>query len=227
MNILQHLSRRVIKHSFYLSVRLLRLFYNTESLTIRTSQLSSLPKGTLGHAVSRCLTEHKLKLVPNFESHDLKHVLLGYDMTPEDEIRLQAYMIGNGNYSLPSFLIFFFGAILLPEMLPTFYRDYCKGRHSLKISEWTLEDYACGSLDNLIQQVKIAEQYNKRPGVNMRYMLPWLAIVAGVFGMLFCLPFLFSDDLRDLVGAGFPFLGGAVLVAGGILAASRRWPSLS
>jgi hypothetical protein len=38
----------------------------------------------------------------------------------------------------------------------------------------------------------------------------------GVFGMLFCLPFLFSSNMADLVGAGFPFVGGATLVVGGL-----------
>ena len=35
--------------------------------------------------------------------------------------------------------------------------------------------------------------------------------VAGIFGMLFCFPFLWSAHLEDLVGAGFPFVGGAIL----------------
>ena len=34
---------------------------------------------------------------------------------------------------------------------------------------------------------------------------------AGVFGMLFCFPFLWSANMADLVGAGFPFVGGAIL----------------
>lgn len=45
-------------------------------------------------------------------------------------------------------------------------------------------------------------------------------VLAGVFGMLFCLPFLFSTNMADLVGAGFPFIGGAVLVVGGLMSLS-------
>lgn len=43
-------------------------------------------------------------------------------------------------------------------------------------------------------------------------------IAAGIFGMFFCLPFLFSANIADLVGAGFPFVGGAILATGGLLA---------
>lgn len=37
-----------------------------------------------------------------------------------------------------------------------------------------------------------------------------ITIGAGIFGMLFCYPHLWSSNLADLIGAGFPFVGGAV-----------------
>jgi hypothetical protein len=48
-----------------------------------------------------------------------------------------------------------------------------------------------------------------------------MAIAAGVAGMLFCLPFLFSTRIADLVGAGFPFMGGAFLAGAGLIALSK------
>ena len=44
-----------------------------------------------------------------------------------------------------------------------------------------------------------------------------LTMAAGAFGMLFCFPFLWSASLEDLVGAGFPFVGGALLFGFGLL----------
>lgn len=44
-----------------------------------------------------------------------------------------------------------------------------------------------------------------------------ISIIAGLFGMLLCLPFLFSAKLEDLVGAGFPFVGGCILFSSGLL----------
>jgi len=43
------------------------------------------------------------------------------------------------------------------------------------------------------------------------------AIIAGVGGMLFCLPFLFSARIENLIGAGCPFVGGAVLAGFGLV----------
>jgi len=38
-----------------------------------------------------------------------------------------------------------------------------------------------------------------------------LSMLAGAFGMFYCFLFLWSAKLEDLVGAGFPFVGGAIL----------------
>jgi hypothetical protein len=45
-----------------------------------------------------------------------------------------------------------------------------------------------------------------------------ITMLAGLFGMLFCFPFLWSGLLEDLVGAGFPFVGGAILFGTGLIA---------
>lgn len=44
-----------------------------------------------------------------------------------------------------------------------------------------------------------------------------ITIGAGIFEMLFCYPHLWSSNLADLVGAGFPFVGGAVLAGTGLI----------
>jgi hypothetical protein len=45
-----------------------------------------------------------------------------------------------------------------------------------------------------------------------------ITMLAGLFGMLFCFPFLWSAKMEDLVGAGFPFVGGSILFGAGLLA---------
>ncbi len=42
-------------------------------------------------------------------------------------------------------------------------------------------------------------------------------MLAGLFGMLFCFPFLWSGLMEDLVGAGFPFVGGSILFGTGLI----------
>lgn len=44
-----------------------------------------------------------------------------------------------------------------------------------------------------------------------------LSMISGAFGMMFCFPFLWSVKTADLVGAGFPFVGGAILFGTGLI----------
>lgn len=44
--------------------------------------------------------------------------------------------------------------------------------------------------------------------------------IAGVFGMLYCFPYLWSANIADLVGAGLPFVGGAILVGTALISLS-------
>lgn len=223
MNILQKIARKIIKQSFDLSVSTIEFFSKMEPYEQKVSELRNLEKGTLGKEIAKCLDKHNLTLVPKYESHDLKHVLLNYQMTAEDEIRMQAFMVGNGNYSIPSFAILIFGAILLPDLWRTFYSDFKKGKKSIGISKWTIEKYATRNLTELRAELKKPIQL-KESIMNIKSIAKFGAfasIIAGIFGMLFCLPFLFSSNMADLVGAGFPFVGGAILAVGGLLALSN------
>ncbi|PQJ09296.1 hypothetical protein CJD36_018785 [Flavipsychrobacter stenotrophus] len=223
MNALQHTARFIIKRSFRLSVWMIEQFSDTKLCTLKVARLRGLPEGTLGKDIADCLEDNKLSLVPKYESHDLKHVLLNFKMTPVDEIRMQAFMIGNGNYSIPSFVIFLFGAFLLPELSVTFYRDFLRGSKCMPISSWSIEEYAHCDITALRNLV-----FNYVPSTTKAHFMTsflkassYTAIIAGIASMLYCLPFLFSSNVSDLVGAGFPFVGGAIIATGGLITLSN------
>lgn len=48
-----------------------------------------------------------------------------------------------------------------------------------------------------------------------------IVFIAGGFGMLFCFPFLWSAKINNLMGAGFPFVAGAILVGSSLMALSQ------
>ena len=175
MNLLQKIARRIIKKAFDSSVSTIEKFNDMEVYKRTVSELRDLENGTLGKEIVTCLDNHGLTFVPNYESHDLKHVLLDYKMTAEDEIRMQAFMLGNGNYTIPCFAILIFGAILLPDLWPTFYKDYRKGRNSIPISKWTIEDYAKSNSSELRLKLNINNRWNF-----------WNAILPSLFIFLKC-----------------------------------------
>ncbi|WP_338815101.1 hypothetical protein V9L05_08290 [Bernardetia sp. Wsw4-3y2] len=216
------ISEKIIKKSFYLSVWIIEKICDTEKLKSKIAELEKLEQGTLGKEIAKNLKENNLNLVPNFESHDLKHSLLDFKMTPLDEIRMQAFMIGNGNWSLVSILIFLYGVILLPNKWNIFLQDFRKGQQAIPIKEWSIDEFADKQINELRQSLfnpKTKKVYSmKKWRVREISQYGSFAIIAaGIFGMLFCLPYLWSANIADLVGAGFPFVAGAILVVGGLI----------
>lgn len=223
MNIFQIVARTVIKKSFHLSVWTIEQFNDIAIYEQKSRQLQKLPDGTLGKDIANCLEQNNLRLVPNYESHDLKHVLLDFKMTPVGEIRMQAFMLGNGNYSGPSIAIFIFGALFLPDLWRTFYKDYKNGLNSKPIKTWTIEEYAHCQTSTL-RQIVLNHSIREKREFDIKKLVKfgaYTAIILGAFGMIFCLPFLFSSNMADLVGAGFPFVGGAIIASGGLIALSN------
>lgn len=221
MERLTRLSYTVIRKSFDFSVWLIARFTSNEKLLQKERGLAAMPEGSLGKEISKCLTANNVRLIKGFESHDLKHVLLGYKMTPLDEIRMQAFMLGNGNVTLPCVAILLFGIALLPSKWRVFRRDFKKGRQAEPVSGFTIKGYAHEDIVALRQNVLNAKAVNQKQPLLMAKLLTYTVLFSGIAGMVFCLPFLFSSSVGDLVGAGFPFVGGAILVAGGLVSLSN------
>lgn len=138
----QTLVRKIIlqsKVSFL--IPMLSLLHGTDASRAQLRSLQVLPAGTLGRDVAEKLAEHNFQLIPHYEDHDLKHLLLGYDMTPEDELNMKAFILGNGDWSFAC-LIFLSFAILTPELWPELHQHYRRGRQTQPITHWTLAEYA-------------------------------------------------------------------------------------
>lgn len=216
------LPEQLIRHAFFFSVWCLEYCHDMAPYQQKVVALSQLPKGTVGQSLAECLLARELTLVPGFESHDLKHVVLAYELEPVGEIRLQAFMLGNGNWTLPSMLIFLFGFVLLPQHWRLFWQDFQAGQQCQPLA--TLEIEACQHQPLSELRTQLFSRYQKiKPSrettVHLRLSLvgSYALMAVGLAAMLFCYPFLWSADLADLVGAGFPFVAGAILVVGGLL----------
>ena len=153
LNGFQVLARQIIVHartSFLIPI--FKQLYGPADARVQFDYLQSLPAGTLGRGVADILRANQLHLIPHYENHDLKHVLLGYDMTPDDELKLKAFMFGNGDWSVTcvGFLLL---AVLTPEIWPALRQHYRRGQCTQPIMGWTLATYAAHPTAVLRQQI--------------------------------------------------------------------------
>jgi len=157
LNLYQRLARKVIVSArTSIVIPIVRHLHGARDVEQQLNELQNLPLGTLGRGVADLLRRHKLQLIPHYENHDLKHVLLGYDMTPEDELKLKAFMLGNGDYSFTCFAFLTLG-LLTPELWPTLMRHFRQGRRTQPIHRWHLADYAGYDVEQLRYQIGFYE----------------------------------------------------------------------
>jgi hypothetical protein len=114
-----------------LVIKPLQVVYR-KSMEKHTLELQKAPEGTVGHDVYELLKQHDLQPIPKFENHDLKHLILGYGTSSVDEIRMQMYLLGNGNFSAFC-LLFAASGILFPREWKTFYQDIKRGKSAPSI----------------------------------------------------------------------------------------------
>lgn len=139
--------------------------------------LRAMPEGTLGHAFAKYFDDHKIApfespyevrndvdyIVKRYrETHDLVHVLTGYDTDALGEMELQAFALGNLQLRT-SVLILSFAALLRPHGLPPMWRYAAKlrraferGRRSRNIVEHEYEQCFSMTLDEARRALGIA-----------------------------------------------------------------------
>ncbi|WP_430405465.1 hypothetical protein [Fluviicola sp.] len=115
--------------------------------------LESKDRGTVGKDLSQILKENQLTIIPRFEDHDLKHLILGYGMTSMEEIRMQAYLFGNGNWS-PFCLVFLATGLIFPEEWKSFYAEFKKGRTGPNILHLRVVDCMDESTEEMIRRYR-------------------------------------------------------------------------
>lgn len=133
----------------------LELIHRKNYLATKLDHLRTLKHGTVGREVAEMLDSKQYRLIPKFENHDLKHIVLEYEMTMKDEIKMQVYLIGNGNFTFPC-LIFFSLAVFYPKIWKDLFKEYQNGKISKSIHFLTLDN--CMEL----QLIDIKNEYGRK-----------------------------------------------------------------
>ena len=148
--------RQYLVHIFkaWLLIPFLNVIGKTKKTQLMQDKLVDLPEGSLGKEMDNWLKKYKINLIAGYENHDVKHVLTGYQSEGLDEIRLQVFMLGNGNYSLTCLLLCAM-ALIFPEEYATFKTDFAKGSLCKSLKNIDLEVHGKENLEDLKEQLGI------------------------------------------------------------------------
>ena len=129
------LRARLLARMIGASVPLLNLFRRQQIFPYSLADLRAFPPRTLGAATATFLDKRRYPFLPQYETHDIIHSLLGYGTTTTGELRLQAFMWGNRSSSFAGRVLFLIGMPALPELWPLLQKDYVRGRRAHRLAE--------------------------------------------------------------------------------------------
>lgn len=113
--------------------------------------LALMEPNSWGVRLKEYLDTREMTLLPKYQQHDALHVLLDYDTTPIDEVRLQAFMVGNGTASGAGRVLLHLGTVLLPEYRKVLRTERDRGASSSPINWLGIEN----EMPNQLADVRI------------------------------------------------------------------------
>jgi len=118
-----------------LALPLITNFRKKQHFPYNMEQLLLFPEGTLGKDLALYLKSRNFTLIPNYERHDCKHIILQYEMDEEGEARMQFYFLGNRHYSVPVIMTSVMCFFLMPDHWKNFYHEFKKGRKAVTFDD--------------------------------------------------------------------------------------------
>lgn len=98
------------------------------------NDLANMPSQSVGYQMHQFFQQNALELLPYYEKHDIKHVVLDYLPTEEGEVCLQTFMLANGRRTIPVMIAVVFGWITMPEYWSSFSKAWKRGKNIQKLS---------------------------------------------------------------------------------------------
>ncbi len=98
-----------------------------------------MPVESWGGELHRFLSSRGLDYLPRYEEHDAYHALLGYGTTVTEELKLQAFMLGNGSATFAGRVLLVLGATLLPSAWAQLRIEFRRGRRAAPLRRFDTE----------------------------------------------------------------------------------------
>lgn len=118
-------------------------------------EFGRMPKNSLGKRFYDYMKKNRIPYKPNLIRHDMKHILLGYEMAMPDEMHLHTYLIGNRSWNVLGTVYLAICLMIVPEYLPRLKRDYWRGKLSIRLKQVDLRNFLHKDLNECRTALKI------------------------------------------------------------------------
>ncbi len=133
-------------------------------LTIKATELSNLvlkqivwpyqfeayqhmSQNSLGYKYQAYLKRHKIEYKPNLIKHDMKHIILGYDMKMPGELEIVAFLIGNKSYNKIGVIYLLICLLIVPEYSLKLVKHYKRGKAAKCLKHYRIDSFVEADLN--------------------------------------------------------------------------------
>lgn len=140
------------------SVPALNIFRRPVKWPYSLEELERMDEGTLGRELFEFLHSRDLGYLPKYEEHDAYHALLGYGTTVTEELKLQAFMWGNGNSTFAGRVLFLIGYSIFPSKHRALLIEMKRGQLSKSLSPIPVASLMCRNLHEIRKELLISTE---------------------------------------------------------------------
>lgn len=102
-------------------------------------ELFKYPEHSLGKELYYFLSKNNFELEKKLENHDVLHVILGFELSVQDEICMQYFCLSSGKRSLYCLFTILLGTLVLPEYYTQYHDAYNRGKLAVNFHNWKFE----------------------------------------------------------------------------------------
>ncbi|MFK8039406.1 MAG: hypothetical protein AB8B74_14020 [Crocinitomicaceae bacterium] len=114
-----------------------------------------MASSSLGYQYHNCISNKTIEYKPNLVKHDLKHIILGYDMTIQNELNIVAFLIGNKSANKVSILYLIVCLFFVPEYTLKLRKHFLRGKTTKRIKDFDLTLFVKQDLDAIRSQLNL------------------------------------------------------------------------
>ncbi len=155
----------LVQIGFHMVKAVYHPFQERHSWNLKCRDLLKLASDTLGFHIGCFLLKHDLELEDQAETHDIFHVLTGYDTTSLQEIGMQFWLYGNGKRSFPLYSAIIAGLLIYPDKFHYLMDCHYLGQRSRSIHNL---DYL-ELLQESVESLRIQNQIFTHKLLNLNY----------------------------------------------------------
>jgi len=115
----------------------------------------TMPECSLGYQLQLYLKRNFIEFKPNLIRHDIKHILLGYEMKMPDELKIHAFLLGNKSYNSLGMIYLLVCILIVPEIIPKLVSENKRGKNADCLHAIILQDYLTQDINSLRQKFNI------------------------------------------------------------------------